>query len=171
MNHMITAYIGLGSNMGNSEKVLNSVVKVLANNEHFCMPVMSSFYQTSPVGHDNQADFINAVVKVDTSLSVTSLLKYLMTIEKASGRKRDPELQDGPRIVDCDLLLFGREKVETESLVVPHPRMTKRLFVMEPLIEIAPKAFIPGYGYAKEVFKKLEDLNEFESQTVTKLPA
>ena len=169
MNHMITAYIGLGSNMGNSEKILNGVVKVLANTEHFCMPVISSLYQTSPMGHDDQPDFINAVVKVDTSLSVGSLLKFLMAVEKAAGRKRDPKLQDGPRVVDCDLLLFGREIVKTENLIVPHPRMTKRLFVMEPLIEIAPKAFIPGYGYAKEVFKKLEDLNEFESQKVTKL--
>ena len=171
MNHMTTAYIGLGSNMGNSKKVINSVVKVLANHESFCMPIVSSMYETSPVGHENQEDFINAVVKVDTSLSSASLLKFLMTIEKAAGRKRDSKLPDGPRIVDCDLLLFGREEVQTETLIIPHPRMTKRLFVMEPLIEIAPKAFIPGFGYAKEVFQKLEDLNEFESQKVTKLVA
>ena len=67
MNHMTIAYISLGSNVGNSKKILNGVIKVLANHENFCMPVVSSFYETSPVGQDNQDDFVNAVVKVDTS--------------------------------------------------------------------------------------------------------
>jgi len=169
MNHMTTAYIGLGSNMGNSEGILKGVLKVLANNENFCMPIMSSLYKTSPIGNADQPDFINAVVKIDTSLSMNSLLKYLMAIEKATGRKRTPGQKDGPRLVDCDILLYGREEVSKENLVVPHPQMTKRLFVMQPLVEVAPKAFIPGYGYAKEVFKKLEDLNHFESQKVEKL--
>ncbi|MGH1426516.1 MAG: 2-amino-4-hydroxy-6-hydroxymethyldihydropteridine diphosphokinase [Arenicella sp.] len=168
---MTTAYIGLGSNMGNSKTILNGVVKLLANHESFCMPVVSSFYKTSPVGYDEQPDFINAVVKVDTALEPVTLLKFLMAIEKAVGRKRDPKLQDGPRLIDCDLLLFGREELITEKLTLPHPRMTERLFVLEPLIEIAPKAFIPGFGYAKEVFTKLEESNAFASQKTTKLVA
>ncbi len=171
MNHMITAYIGLGSNLGNSQTVLNGVVKLLANSEHFCMPVMSSFYQSSPVGYEDQPDFINAVVKVDTSLSAQSLLKFLMAVEKAVGRKRDEKLKDGPRIVDCDLLLFGREEVKTENLVVPHPRMTKRLFVLEPLIEVGPKAFIPGFGYAKALLEEFQEQNLFVDQKITKLVA
>ena len=171
MNHMTTAYIGLGSNMGNSKTILNGVVKVLANHESFCMPVISSYYQTSPIGYDDQPDFINAVIKVDTSLEPMALLKFLMAIEKAVGRKRDPKLKDGPRLVDCDLLLYGREEIQTEKLTLPHPRMTQRLFVLEPLIEIAPKAFIPGFGYAKEVFKELEEKNTFVSQKTTKLVA
>lgn len=168
---MITAYIGLGSNMGNSKKILNGVIKLLANSDHFCLPVMSSFYQTSPIGYEGQDDFINAVIKVDTSLNAEALLRFLLAIEKAVGRNRDPKLKDGPRPVDCDLLLFGREEIRTDDLIVPHPRMTKRLFVLEPLIEIAPKAFIPGFGYAKEVFKEFEEQNLFADQKVTKLVA
>lgn len=171
MNHMTTAYIGLGSNMGNSKKILNSVLKVFANHESFCMPITSAYYQTSPVGQDGQNDFINAVVKVDTSLSSGDVLKFLLAIEKAVGRTRDPQHPNGPRIVDCDLLLYGREEVQTDDLTLPHPRMTERLFVLEPLVEIAPKAFIPGFGYAKEVFEKLQQENHFESQKVTKLVA
>jgi len=171
MNHMTTAYIGLGSNLGNSKTILNGVVKLLANSEHFCMPVISSFYQSTPVGYEDQPDFINAVIKVDTSLSAPSLLKLLMAVEKAVGRKRDEKLKDGPRIVDCDLLLFGREELNTENLIVPHPRMTKRLFVLEPLIEVGPKAFIPGFGYVKDVLAEFQEQKLFGDQKVTKLVA
>lgn len=169
MNHMTIAYIGLGSNKGSSKKVLNAVIKVLANREEFCMPVVSSFYQTSPVGLKDQNDFINAVVKVDTSLTSLELIKFLLALEKAAGRQRDSEQANGPRVIDCDLLLYGREEISSLDLTVPHPRMIDRLFVMEPLVEIAPKAFIPGYGYAKEVLEKLSSGSHFESQKVTKL--
>ena len=169
MNHMTTAYIGLGSNMGNSKKTLKGVVKLLANSEHFCMPIMSSFYQSSPVGYEEQDDFINAVIKVDTSLDSEALLRFLLAVEKAVGRKRDEKLKDGPRLVDCDLLLYGRDEVDADNLVIPHPRMTQRLFVLEPLIEVGPKAFIPGFGYIKEVFEELQEKNTFADQKVTKL--
>ena len=169
MNHMTIAYIGLGSNIGSSKKVLDAVLKVFANHEKFCMPIVSSYYQTSPVSKIDQDDFLNAVVKVDTSFTSGELLKFLLALEKAVGRKRDPEKPDGPRIIDCDLLLYGREESNTIDLTVPHPRMTDRLFVMEPLLEIAPKAFIPGYGYAKDVFEELDGQNHYDSQTVSKL--
>ena len=171
MNHMTIAYIGLGSNIGSSKKVLDAVIKVLANHESFCMPVVSSFYQTSPVGLKDQDDFINVVVKVDTSFTPNELINFLLSLEKAIGRKRDPEKPKGPRIIDCDVLLYGREEINTNDLIVPHPRMTERLFVLEPLVEIAPKAFIPGHGYVKEVLEKLSDTNHFDSQKVTKIVA
>ena len=169
MNHMTIAYIGLGSNEGDSKKALNAIIKVLANNENFCMPIVSSFYQTSPVGQLDQNDFINAVIKVDTSFDSANLMKFLLSVEKAAGRQRESEKPNGPRIIDCDLLLYGREEINVDDLIVPHPRMMERLFVLEPLVEIAPKAFIPGHGYAKEVFEKLSNANHFGSQKVTKL--
>lgn len=171
MNHMTIAYISLGSNVGNSKKILNGVIKVLANHENFCMPVVSSFYETSPVGQDNQDDFVNAVVKVDTSFSSSELINFLLAIEKAVGRKRDEKYPNGPRSIDCDVLLYGREEIQTDKLHVPHPRMTERLFVLEPLVEIAPRAFIPGHGYAKELLEELLEEGRFESQKVTKLTA
>jgi len=169
MNNMTTAYIGLGSNQGNSKSILKGVMKLLANNENFCMPIASSFYQTSPVGYEDQGDFINAVVKVDTALEPAALLKFLFAIEKACGRTRDVENPNGPRTMDCDLLLYGREEIKTESLQVPHPRMMKRLFVMEPLVEVAPKAYIPGFGYAKEVYEESLKMDLFNSQKATKI--
>jgi len=169
MNNMTTAYIGLGSNQGNSEKFIKAVIKLIANSDKFGIPVASSLYETTPVDNENQPNFINAVVKVDTELSPESLLKFLLAVERSSGRIRDPENPKGPRAIDCDLLLYGREQIKKEALQVPHPRMMKRLFVMEPLLEIAPKAYIPSFGYVKDVFEESQRLNLFSTQTVTKL--
>ena len=100
MNSMTIAYIGLGSNIGNSRKALEVVIEVLANHKAFCMPVVSSFYQSSPVGDSDQKDFLNAVVKVDPSFTPDELLSFLLLVEKKIGRKRDPERTKGPRIID-----------------------------------------------------------------------
>ena len=169
MNNMTVAYIGLGSNIGSSKKALDVVIKVLANHRAFCMPVISSFYATSPVGDSDQQDFLNVVVKVDTSFTAKELLAFLLLVEKKIGRKRDASRPKGPRLIDCDLLLYGREQIEEERLVLPHPRMTERLFVMKPLVEIAPKAMIAGIGYAKEVHDENEKKGIYDSQVVEKL--
>lgn len=166
---MTTAYIGLGSNQGDSEKYIKAVIKLIANSDRFGIPVASSLYESNPVENENQPNFINAVVKVDTELSPSNLLKFLFAVEKSSGRIRDPKNPKGPRAIDCDLLLYGREQINTEKLQIPHPRMMKRLFVMEPLLEIAPRAYIPSFGYAKDVFEESQRLNLFATQTVTKL--
>jgi len=166
MNNMTVSYIGLGSNMGESEKYISKVVEVIADHGDFCIPMVSSLYKTSPVGDENQADFINAVVKVDTSLAPLDTLAFLLGLEKALGRKRDPANQNAARVIDCDLLLHGRESSDSSILTLPHPRMVDRLFVMQPLVEIAPKAYIPEHGYAKEVFELNQDQGSYDSQRV-----
>jgi len=128
--------------------------------------MISSLYKTSAVGDEDQADFINAVVKVDTSLDPKKTLAFLLGLEKALGRTRDPENQNAARVIDCDLLLHGRFQNETKLLTLPHPRMAERLFVMKPLVEIAPKAYIPEHGYAKEVFELYKGEGRYDSQRV-----
>jgi len=148
MNDMTVCYIGIGSNKGSSPKYLNV---------------------TSAMGDESQPDYLNAVIKVDTSLKPKSVLAFLLGLEKALGRVRDPKNQNAARVIDCDLLLFGREQLESDLLTLPHPRMTERLFVMQPLVEVAPKAYIPGSGYAKEVFNRLNEDGVYSSQRVDKV--
>jgi len=166
---MTACYIGLGSNMGNSEQRILKVISVIADHDDFCIPMASSLYTTSPVGDEDQADFINAVVKVDTNLNPKEVLAFLLGLEKALGRTRDPKNQNAARKIDCDLLLHGRFQDETKLLTLPHPRMVDRLFVMKPLVEVAPKAYIPGHGYAKEVFELYQSQGRYDSQRAEKI--
>jgi poly(A) polymerase len=102
----------------------------------------SKLYQTPPLGDIKQNDFINAVVKMETALSASSLLSALLDLEQAHGRVRKERW--GPRTLDCDLLLYGQHFIDIEGLTVPHPEMTKRAFVLEPLLEIAPDLVHPN---------------------------
>jgi len=169
MNDLTVCYIGLGSNMGESKNYFKKVISVIANQDSFGIPMVSSYYRTSAVGDESQPDYLNTVVKVETSYSSKKTLILLLGIEKALGRVRDPENQNAGRVIDCDLLLFGREELESQHLMLPHPRMTQRLFVMDPLVEVAPKAYIPGYGYAKEVRDRLAAEGVYEHQSVEKV--
>ena len=106
----------------------------------------SSLYRTTPVGVEDQPDFINAVAQIETALSASSLLAALLSIEERFGRRRGTVVS--PRRLDLDLLLFGSARIADENLVVPHPRMHLRAFVLAPLLEIAPDVTIPGRGRA-----------------------
>ena len=97
---------------------------------------LSSIYETDPVGYTNQACFLNAVIKITTSLKSEELLQTCLFIESQLGRKR--EIRWGPRTLDLDILLYNQENIETESLIVPHPRMQERAFVIIPLMELDP---------------------------------
>jgi len=143
MNKSEVAYIGLGSNLGdaisnvcNANKQLNSLpgTKVVAS---------SSLYQSSPVGYVDQADFVNAVSRIETILAPESLLSLLQGVELEFGRQRDGA-RWGPRTLDLDLLLYGDTILKSDSLEVPHPRMHERAFVLYPLQELAPDLRIPG---------------------------
>ena len=104
----------------------------------------SSLYRTAPVGVHGQPDFINAVAQLETGLDAEALLDALLTIEASFGRRRDFHL--APRTLDLDLLLFDDAVIDTPRLVLPHPRMHLRAFVMAPLAEIAPDCRMPGRG-------------------------
>ncbi|MCW4645478.1 2-amino-4-hydroxy-6-hydroxymethyldihydropteridine diphosphokinase [Bacillus safensis] len=132
-----TAYIALGSNIGKKETYLKEAVKKLHEHPEVQVELISSIYETAPVGYENQDDFLNMAVKITTSLRPEKLLSLTQKIEQELGRTR--EVRWGPRTADLDILLYNRENIETEQLVVPHPRMYERLFVLVPMSEICPE--------------------------------
>ncbi|WLP59777.1 2-amino-4-hydroxy-6-hydroxymethyldihydropteridine diphosphokinase [Bacillus pumilus] len=132
-----TAYIALGSNIGKKETYLKEAVKKLHKHPDVQVEQISSIYETTPVGYENQDDFLNMAVKISTSLRPNELLALTQKIEQELGRTR--EVRWGPRTADLDILLYNRENIETEQLVVPHPRMYERLFVLVPMSEICPE--------------------------------
>lgn len=132
-----TAYIALGSNIGKKETYLKEAVKKLYEHSDVQVEAISSIYETTPVGYENQDDFLNMAVKISTSLRPEELLALTQKIEQELGRTR--EVRWGPRTADLDILLYNRENIETEQLVIPHPRMYERLFVLVPMSEICPE--------------------------------
>lgn len=137
------AYIGLGSNQGDSRAILQSALTFL--NQHTAIQVtdISSFYQSKPVGPVGQPDYINAVACLSTSLNAQELLAVLLETERLHGRVRDPNLRWGPRTLDLDLLLFGDAVIQEANLIVPHPELSKRSFVVYPLYELNPSLILP----------------------------
>lgn len=141
----VTAYIGLGSNLGDSVATVRAAMSELQSMPGITGGVCSSLYRTEPIGLVDQPDFINAVCGLQTALGVDALLARLMEIERNHGRERSG-IANEPRTLDLDLLLYGTATITTETLVVPHPRLHERAFVLYPLFEIAPKLAIPGLG-------------------------
>ena len=154
-----TAYIALGSNIGDREQHLkNALAKIEELGEFVKLEKISSFYNTAPVGYIEQPDFLNAVVKVKTILEPEELLSILQEIENTEGRER--KIHWGPRTLDLDILLFDDMVINTDTLVVPHPEMTKRDFVLVPFCEIAPYAIHP---LKKEYIKNIKEEYEHNS--------
>ncbi|MFZ1342492.1 2-amino-4-hydroxy-6-hydroxymethyldihydropteridine diphosphokinase [Thiothrix eikelboomii] len=149
MNLSHLAYIGLGSNQGDSLTILKAALKQLAEHSAIELQAVSSFYQTKPVGPQDQPDYVNAVACFSTRLSAQALLAMLLEIERLHGRVRDPHLRWGPRTLDLDLLLYGNEVIQDSNLIVPHPELCKRAFVVYPLLEIAPDLILPKQGNLK----------------------
>ncbi len=143
-NSEVTAYIGLGSNIGDREYQLNRALELLKSAEKVEVTTVSSFYITAPVGYEQQPDFLNAVVEIMTTLSADDLLELCSKIEKELKRERI--IRWGPRTIDLDILLFGNSVINEKDLVIPHPRMHERKFVMEPLNEIAPFVMHPVFN-------------------------
>jgi 2-amino-4-hydroxy-6-hydroxymethyldihydropteridine diphosphokinase len=138
VNDTTTVYLGLGSNLGNRQENLDQALKLLA--QRMRLGKVSSIYDTEPIGNVNQPRFLNMACEVFTRLSPEGLLALVKGIEQKMGRySRSGE----PRIIDIDILLFGDRVVNTRDLVVPHPQMAERSFVLVPLSEIAPDAVHP----------------------------
>jgi len=142
---VIIAYIGLGSNLNNPAEQLRKAgthVAALAGIQQF---LMSSLYKSAPMGPQNQPYYINAVAQIMTSLTPVDLLSELMRIEALLGRRRSGERWSA-RVIDLDILLYGDEIINSTELVIPHPGLYERAFVLYPLQEIAPGIEVPGYG-------------------------
>lgn len=135
----VTAYIGIGSNIGDREANCLKAVELLAQAGR--VVAISSLYYTEPVGYQEQEDFINAVAAVETDRSPEELLALCRSIEDALGRTRT--IRWGPRTIDLDILLYGDRVVNEPDLIIPHPSMGLRRFVLAPLAEIAPGAVHP----------------------------
>ncbi|MGS2780313.1 2-amino-4-hydroxy-6-hydroxymethyldihydropteridine diphosphokinase [Robertmurraya sp. GLU-23] len=140
MNNL--AYISLGTNMGDRYKNLVNAIHYLKVEKEIHLVKCSSIYDTVPVGYTEQDDFLNMVISVRTTLTPNELLEICLRIEKDLGRKR--EFKWGPRIIDLDILLYNQENIEAENLIVPHPRMQERAFVLAPLLEIDSSIMIPN---------------------------
>lgn len=128
------AYIGLGTNLGDRENHLTEAIQLLQQPKSIWITNSSNIYETDPVGYTDQGAFLNMVVEVTTTLSPHALFEQMMHVEQELGRKRD--IRWGPRTIDLDLLLFGDLQINDEQLIVPHPRMHERAFVLVPLKDV-----------------------------------
>ena len=135
----IAVCIGLGSNMGDREKLLQKALELIE--KLMTIQAASSVYETEPVGYEEQGWFLNMAIQGTTRLFPDVLLERLQDIEAALGRQRD--IANGPRTIDLDMLFYGSEIIKTGQLTVPHPELHKRIFVLEPLAEIAPGLMHP----------------------------
>ena len=138
----VTAYIAIGSNDSKPLEQVNKSVEYLCASKRLQLLRVSSWYLNAAVGHRQQPDFINGVAELQTTLTALELLDCLQGIEQQLGRTRP--FANAPRCIDLDLLLFGRMVIELPRLTLPHPRMTKRDFVIYPLLEIAPQLRLPN---------------------------
>ncbi len=152
---MIRAYIALGANLGAPVATITAALAALADIAATTVAARSSLYRTAPVGLKHQPDFINAVAAVDTTLAPLPLLEALFELEARFGRSRS--LPNAPRTLDLDLLLHGDARQDTARLILPHPRMHERAFVLAPLAEIAPDCQIPGRGRVAELLARCRD--------------
>jgi 2-amino-4-hydroxy-6-hydroxymethyldihydropteridine diphosphokinase len=139
---MATAYIALGSNLGDRMGTLRAAVQRLETLG--CITGVSSLYETEPVGYLEQPAFLNAVVALETALAPVDLLRALLGIERDLGRTRS--FPDAPRTLDLDLLLVDDVTLETTELTLPHPRLHERTFVLVPLAELTPELVHPVSG-------------------------
>ena len=128
--------VALGSNLGDRLGYLQAAVQQLSKNDDLWIKKMSSVYETEPVGYTDQGAFLNAVIKVESQMAPERFLSLLLDIENQLGRKRT--FRNAPRTIDLDLLFAGDQVIEREpTLIIPHPRMHERAFVLTPLVEIA----------------------------------
>jgi 2-amino-4-hydroxy-6-hydroxymethyldihydropteridine diphosphokinase len=139
------AYVGLGANLGDRERMLRSAVDALAAEVGIEVVSVSTLRETEPVGVGEQPRFLNGAAELETTLTARELLDRLLALEQRFGRVRIPG-EHGPRTLDLDLLLHGGEVIDEPGLTVPHPRLHERRFVLEPLAELAPGLVVPGRG-------------------------
>lgn len=149
------AYVGIGSNMGDSPARVRAAFDALAGLPQTRLIARSRLYRTRPFGPVPQGDFINAVAGLLTQLDAHGLLQGLRGIEQAAGRVRTERW--GPRTLDLDLLVFGREQLQTADLTVPHPGIAERGFVLAPLHDVAPTLDVPGLGRVEVLLRRLAD--------------
>ena len=151
---MATAFVGIGSNLGDREAYLRRAVELLRAEAGIEVAAVSKLRETEPVGLVEQGPFLNGVVQIETTLSPRELLERLLAVEQDLGRVRSERW--GPRTIDLDLLRYGDEIVDEPGLTVPHPRLHERGFALEPLAELNPELEIPRKGSISVLLAELE---------------
>lgn len=151
---MTLAYIAIGSNLASPLEQVNAAVQALGEIPQSRIVAVSSFYRTPPLGPQDQPDYLNAAVVLDTALDAETLLDNTQRIELQQGRVRKAE-RWGPRTLDLDLMLFGNEIINTERLTVPHYDMKNRGFMLWPLFEVAPDLIFPDGRSLKALLESL----------------
>lgn len=152
----VRAYIGLGSNLDEPVQQLQAAFTALDALPDSRVTQRSSLYSSKPMGPADQPDYTNAVAELETGLSALDLLRAMQAIEQAQGRDRSGQ-RWGARTLDLDLLLYGDEVINTQELVVPHPGIAERDFVLVPLTEIAPEVVIPGQPALRQLLENCQD--------------
>lgn len=155
MREPVTAYIGLGANLGEPAAALALAVQQLGSHPGVTVTAQSSYYRTAPMDSSGP-DYTNAVVEVRTTLTAPELLVCIQGIEAAAGRERP--YRNAPRTLDLDILLYGDAHMSSPALDIPHPRMWQRAFVLLPLAEVAPRRVTAT------------QLHAVEAQSITRLP-
>jgi 2-amino-4-hydroxy-6-hydroxymethyldihydropteridine diphosphokinase len=143
------AYVALGSNLGDREAAIRRAAELIGARR------LSAIRETEPWGYADQPRFLNAVAELETELGPRELLERLLAVERELGRERTGR-RYGPRTIDLDLLVHGEATVSGPALELPHPRLAERLFVLEPLAELAPDLEIPGAGRVQELLRGLQ---------------
>lgn len=154
MSASVICYIGIGANLGDARGQVQNAIVQLGKLPDTRLSAQSSLFCSAPVDAGGD-DYVNAVVQLQTRLPAAQLLTALQAIELAGGRERS--YRNAPRTLDLDLLLYGEQILASDTLTVPHPRMTQRAFVLIPLLQIAPFIVIPGQGAAHQFVPSVAD--------------
>jgi len=149
------AFVGLGSNLEEPCSQLQRAFADLDKLPGTRLLAQSSLYRSAPVGYLDQPDFMNAVAKIETTLTPQALLQGLLQIEHQHGRERT--FRNAPRTLDLDVLLYGDVQLHEHGLTLPHPQMHLRAFVLQPLLEIEPDCNIPAVGRAEQALQGCQD--------------
>ena len=158
MNHI--CYISIGSNLG--DRIANCEAAILELTSFATLIKVSSFYETEPWGYEDDHYYLNAVIKLHTSFEPKVFLSNIQNIEKKMGRQKNSEIIGyQARIIDLDILYFDRIIYETDNLIIPHPKLYSRKYVLQPLLEIAPQFICPLKGQTiLSIFKKCQDRHQ-----------
>lgn len=156
MKESTIAYIGLGANLGKRDATIEEALRLLGEDDRTSVLGSTVPIETEPVGYEDQPRFLNAAANLATTRSPRELLELLLSIERALGRVRGEGPRYGPRTIDLDLLVYGTETIDEPALVVPHPRLHERRFVLEPLAELDPELVVPGRGSVSALLAELE---------------
>ena len=151
---MIDVYLGMGSNLDNPCHQIRQAISAIASHPVICVNRASSFYANPPMGPISQPDYVNAVLKVVTPMPVQALLYFLQSIEQQQHRQKT--VKWGPRTIDIDILLYGNQVINLPSLIIPHPGLEQRAFVMMPLLEIEPDLALPSGMLLKKAAQKID---------------